>query len=578
MASESTASSSRILTCGRTCWRIEPAEQAAFLIDGEAYFKAFRDAALQATHSILIVGWDLDTQIELVRGAGAAQGLPTKLGEFLTALLRRKRRLRVYVLNWDFAMIYALEREWMPTAHTGWRRHRRLSYQVDGQHPLGASHHQKIVVVDDTVAFAGGLDLSKSRWDTSAHAKQDARRVDADGRPYAPFHDVQMLVSGQVAAALGDLARQRWWNATGRRLPRPAPRPLRDVWPADVPADVVDCQVGIMRTQPAFAGQAEVREVERAFLEAIRGAHRSLYIESQYFTANAIGRALAARLAEQDGPDVVLVLRHNSDGWLEQQTMDTLRARLLHDLVLADHYGRFRVYAPTVPGTQGVECVAVHSKLLIADDEVLCLGSANLSNRSMGLDTECNLGLEAQGQAHVRDAIAGLRHRLLGEHLGVEPERVAEEARRRGSLVQAIDALRGGERSLEEVGFEKGASSSSIPEPLLVDPERPIAADDLLDTVVHQGGRRQLGRRLIAGYSLLALVALLALLWRWTPLGEWIDVEAGVAQLQTLGHGPTGFLTLMSGYLLGGLLAVPITVMIVVTMLAFGPWLGVPSA
>ncbi|MCE3225408.1 MAG: phospholipase [Nitrospira sp.] len=112
-----------LLVPGRNCWRLEAVEKAAFLIDGEAYFRAFRDVALQATQSIMIVGWDLDTRTELVRDPGAGSNFPTRLGEFLIALLRRKRKLRVYVLNWDFAMIYAWEREWLPTAQPGWRHH-----------------------------------------------------------------------------------------------------------------------------------------------------------------------------------------------------------------------------------------------------------------------------------------------------------------------------------------------------------------------------------------------------------------------------------------------------------------------
>jgi phosphatidylserine/phosphatidylglycerophosphate/cardiolipin synthase-like enzyme len=360
---------SPILVPGQTCWRIEPAERAAFLVDGEAYFRAFRDAALRAKHSIMIVGWDIDTQVELVREEHPSSDMPTKLGEFLVALLRRRRKLRVYVLNWDYAVIYALERQWMPTAEPGWRRHRRLSYQMDDHHPLGASHHQKLVVIDDAVAFVGGLDLSKSRWDTRAHLSTNPCRVDADGEIYAPFHDVQMMVGGQAAAALGDLARDRWLRATGRRLSAPSGRPVEEVWPAKLTPDLMEWPIAVLRTQPRYEELEEVREIEHTYLSAIKRARRSIYIESQYFTAQAISRALAQRLSEHDGPDVVLVLRQHCDGWLERRTMDSLRARLLHDVELADHYGRLRVYAPVVPGDQGAVPVAVHSKLLIVDDE-----------------------------------------------------------------------------------------------------------------------------------------------------------------------------------------------------------------
>ncbi len=569
---------SPILQPGQTCWRTEPAERAAFLIDGEAYFQTFRDVALRATQSIYIAGWDLDTQVELVRGAEAVSPWPSKLGEFLTALLRRKRRLKIHVLNWDFSMIYALEREWMPTAQAGWNGHRRLVYRVDGQHPLGASHHQKLVVIDDTVAFVGGLDLTKSRWDTSAHATADVRRVDADGQAYPPFHDVQMIVAGAAAGALGDLFRTRWQVATGRRPSRPARRPVKDLWPATLQPDLEQCEVGVMRTQPGFAGQAEVREIEQAYLEAIKRARHSIYIESQYCTSHTIARALAARLSEHQGPEVVLVLRHNCDGWLERRTMDSLRAKVLHDLELADHYGRLSVYAPTVPGSEGPEWVAIHSKLLIVDDEFVCVGSANVSNRSMGFDTECNLAVEAQNQSRVQAVIAGLRSRLIGEHLGVEPARLIEATQRCGSLLQAITSLRGGPRSLESGCFTATDVPAVVPEQRLVDPERAMGMEEVLGTVVPVPERHHLGRRLLAGYLLLGAIGLLALAWRWIPLDDWIQASGVIAEIQTLGRSPSGLMALLGGYVVGGFVAVPITLLIILTLLACGPWLGMSAA
>ena len=567
--------SSPILVPGHTCWRIEPAERIAFLVDGEAYFQAFREAALRAKHSMMIVGWDIDTQVELVRETSASSEMPTKLGEFLVALLRRRRRLRVSVLNWDYAVIYALERQWMPTAEPGWRRHRRLSYQVDDHHPVGASHHQKLVVIDDAVAFVGGLDLSKSRWDTREHLSRDPRRVDADGVVYAPFHDVQMMVSGDAASALGDLARNRWFNATGRRLSAPPPRSVEEVWPPRVNPDLTECPVAIMRTQPRYEELEEQREIEQAYLSAIKRARRSIYIESQYFTAQVISRALAQRLSEHDGPDVVLVLRQHCDGWLERRTMDSLRAQLLHEVELADHYGRLRVYAPVVPGEAGAEPVAVHSKLLVVDDEFVCIGSANVSNRSMGFDTECNLAVEACGQARVQSAIAAFRNGLLAEHLGVDPEVVANQIQTCGSLAAATDALRGGGRTLADDCFEAmPPSDAMIPEHALVDPERPMAADHLLAGVGFRRERSRIVRRAMAGLTLLAGMAILAAAWRWTALGQFLDVEALVSYAQALGRSPLGLISVMGGYLIGGLLAVPVTLLLVVTILAFGPWFG----
>ena len=53
-----------ILQPGRNCWRVEEARRASFLIDGDAYFSAFRAAATRAQHSIMILGWDSTAEPE----------------------------------------------------------------------------------------------------------------------------------------------------------------------------------------------------------------------------------------------------------------------------------------------------------------------------------------------------------------------------------------------------------------------------------------------------------------------------------------------------------------------------------
>src|SRR6185436_15820612 len=119
-----------------------------------------------------------------------------------------------------------------------WNAHPRLSFQLDDAHPFGASHHQKIVVVDDAIAFAGGLDLAIRRWDTPAHLAREPGRVDPVGRPYPPAHDVQMMVDGAAAAALGELARARWEAATGRVAVTTPPTPADDLWPDATAPDI----------------------------------------------------------------------------------------------------------------------------------------------------------------------------------------------------------------------------------------------------------------------------------------------------------------------------------------------------
>jgi hypothetical protein len=132
---------SPILQPGWNCWRIEPASRAEVLIDGAAYFAAFRAAAKRARHSIFVVGCDVDSRTTLVR-EGPADELPTGLGPFLDALVRRQHGLGVFLLDWDFAMLYAADRELLPIYKLGWRTHRRLRFHLHDQHPVGASHHQ----------------------------------------------------------------------------------------------------------------------------------------------------------------------------------------------------------------------------------------------------------------------------------------------------------------------------------------------------------------------------------------------------------------------------------------------------
>ena len=118
-----------VLIPGRNCWCTERADQLAFLIDGQAYFEAFRAAALQAQQSILILAWDIDSRIELVRGP-VSDRLPTRLNEFLQALLKQKPSLHIHILGWDYAFIYALEREWLSHYKLGWVA-RRLHFEMD---------------------------------------------------------------------------------------------------------------------------------------------------------------------------------------------------------------------------------------------------------------------------------------------------------------------------------------------------------------------------------------------------------------------------------------------------------------
>src|SRR5438132_113208 len=482
-----------LLVPSRTCWRLERAARLSYLIDGDAYYRALRDVFARARHSIFIVAWDIDSRTVLVPD-GAGDGLPEPLGDFLDALVRRQKSLRIYALGWDFAMLYAFEREWLPVYKLDWRTHRRFSFRLDATHPVYASHHQKVIVVDDAVAFVGGLDITQRRWDTSEHLADEPRRRDPAGAPYGPFHDVQAVVDANAARALGELVRERWLRS-GASKPRAPLATPPELWPRGVETDLDDVDVAIVRTEPPFEGRRAVHEVRELHLDAIARARRFIFMENQYFTSGLIADALAARLREPDGPEIVLLTHRDQCGWLEESTMGVLRARAQRRVADADAHGRFRAYFPEPAGAKDA-CINIHSKVLVVDDEFLTVGSANLNNRSMGLDTECNIAVEARGEPCQAKAIAGLRNRLLAEHLGLAPAAFAQKLAGTGSLIATIEALPGNPRTLTPLGPDVVSElDTPLVDAALMGPEAPVDPDKPLHNFVPPEPRRQTPQR-----------------------------------------------------------------------------------
>jgi phosphatidylserine/phosphatidylglycerophosphate/cardiolipin synthase-like enzyme/uncharacterized membrane protein YdjX (TVP38/TMEM64 family) len=560
------------------------------LVDVAAYYGALREAALRAQRALYIVGWDVDSRTLLAGDPSSSpeDGYPPRLLDFLNALLVARPALHIHVLAWDFSMIYALERELLSSLKFGWRAHPRLHFALDDHHPAGASQHQKLVVIDDRVAFCGGMDLTIRRWDTPAHRADDPGRRDPRGTAYAPMHDVQVAVDGEAAFALGQLARERWQAATGERLMPVAARGPRfwqrrrgtladvDAWPPGAHVDFQDLSVGIVRTRhEGVAERGGVREVLELNRAAIAAARHCIFIENQYLTSAAIGDALARRLTERDGPELIVVLPRVECGWMEQSSMGILRARMLARLQRANRHGHLHVYYPSVPDL-GAQSVNVHSKLIAIDDRLLKIGSSNLSNRSMALDTECDLAIEAgDGPEHAttRHAIAAVRWRLLGEHLGCSPEQVAAGAAEHGSIAAFIDSRRQYARSLQPLhDTEPGvALNLAVLDGVVADPERPIDADLFMLQLVPEEMERPARRSLYGVVTALLLVMCAIAAWHFTPLRELASAERVAGFVRELRQSPLGPLYVLIAYVVGAGLFFPITVLIAGTALAFDP-------
>ncbi|MDN5850323.1 MAG: VTT domain-containing protein [Nitrococcus sp.] len=279
-------------------------------------------------------------------------------------------------------------------------------------------------------------------------------------------------------------------------------------------------------------------------------------------------------MSEHDGPEIVMVLPENTDGWLSQNTMDILRERLFKRLQAADHYNRLRLYSPRIPGLDG-QCVNVHSKVIVIDDELVRVGSANLNNRSMGLDTECDLVFEANGDARIRGAIGAFRNRLLSEHLGVDPGEIAVRLLREGFLIRVVESLRGAGRTLNPLTLRVTAEVDAlVPDVEIVDPDRPIDADQLMEEFVPEEEREPARKHIALVVSILAALLGLTAAWHWSPLREWVNVETLTGFAAAFEQAQAAPLLTLAVFVIAGLVVFPLTILIVVCVLVFGPLYG----
>jgi phosphatidylserine/phosphatidylglycerophosphate/cardiolipin synthase-like enzyme len=452
---------------GRNCWRIERASRATVLVDGADYFATLDEALRSARRSIDIVGWDFDGRIRL---RPDVEGSPA-LGDLLRGLVDSNPALTVRVLVWSTAVMHAPSAPAPLLFGTPWEQHPRIAVRLDREHPIYASHHQKIVVIDDALAFCGGIDLTVDRWDTTEHRPHHRYRRDPDGAEVCPVHDLQMMVEGDAARALGEHVRERWRRATGEVLPARLGE-TGDLWPERCEPMFRNVTVGIARTMPAWRGEPPVEEIAALTVDLIGAARRSMYVEAQYFCGRELAACLEQKLRADQAPEVAVVAGSDEKGVVERWIMGNNRERLIRKLRRIDRSGRFKVYRPLVAGDDRPEPVLVHAKLTIVDDWILRLGSANLNNRSMGVDTECDLVIEAHDD-ETCSAIAALRNRLVAEHIGATPEIVAAATAEKG-LLGAIGLPNGNGRRLDPFPIRDEGPTRRAFGTALLDPRRPL--------------------------------------------------------------------------------------------------------
>jgi phosphatidylserine/phosphatidylglycerophosphate/cardiolipin synthase-like enzyme len=341
--------------------------KAEVLIDGEHALPAMVDAICHARSYVYVAGWHTTPEFKPTREPDA----PT-LRELLS---QTARRVPVRVLMWAGPPLPLFEptRGRARKACEEFMRDSDVRCFLDSRERTLHCHHEKLVIVDDEVAFVGGMDFTALEGD-----RHDSPNHPAD-RPIG-WHDLTMRAEGPVVADVVDHFRRRWAEVAGEKLPEPR-----------IPAPVGDTALQFVRTIPEktydFAPRGEFTVLD-TYLRALRSAKRFVYLENQFLWSPEITEVLIDKLC--DPPDdkfrLVLVLPQKpSNG------ADTTRGQLGRLLDADD--GARRLLAVTLTSHDGDNAVPVyvHAKVGIVDDEWLTVGSANLNEHSLFNDTEANL-------------------------------------------------------------------------------------------------------------------------------------------------------------------------------------------
>lgn len=487
-----------ILGPGRNCDGIHDADRAGLFVDGRSFFRAFVRAARAAHDYILIAGWQFDRDARLLRGEDARrEGMEKAVLPFLGGLCEDNPALQVYILAWDYSAIFALDRKWFQK----WiveRTNRRLHFRFDGKHAVGASHHQKLIVVDGAVAFAGGMDLARGRWDDRRHRAHDPDRVDSDGGPYESYHDIQAFVTGPAAWRLTGEFQERWARSGEEELDLRRPvGPFRAPLGPCLP--LAAGRLGLSRTLPRTLvplREEPVQEIRALYLDAIAAAEKIIYLENQYFSSQAVYQALIDRMAERGRPrlQIVMVLPRRPHSLIEEVSLGLTQAKMLQ--TLKDQAARrghgLGIYYTVPEGAEGgTEATYIHAKLLLVDDRFLTVGSANATNRSFGLDTELNLSWEATSPEHesLAASIRRVRMSLLMEHTGRRGSGDRRRLRSPEGIVDHLDGLAdGGECRLRHHTMETFLPAGMLPDgidpaDLSVDPEKPVVEENIFELI-----------------------------------------------------------------------------------------------
>lgn len=564
---------------GKNCWRAEKADYVSVIVDYGNYYRNLHESISKAKKNIFVLGWDIDSRIELLRGSDAKGVSNTTFFDLICAKARENPDLQIYLNRWDYAMFFMRQRE--PLWEHKWHSCDLPNIHVcmDDVLPFSACHHQKIVTIDDEIAYWGGMDVALGRWDFRQHHVRNQHRADPAQLPsmdekekFAPYHDIQAVMCGPAAHSLARWARKRWTNACPSVKPPPLAREyehtgIPDTWPQSDPPVFENIDAAIARTMPATTGQAHTEEVYHLILDEIAHAENFIYIENQYLACADIARALNQRLKEKSKLRLLAVSCFEPSGILERIAMWGGRVRF-KDILIEGVEDRVALAYPACEENGKISDVHIHSKIMIIDDKYLHIGSANLNNRSMGMDTECDISLFG-GQEAARTKIVDIRNDLIREHTGHSVEYINDVAAT-GDVHQLLKKKPTSRQHLYEIDDEAYRD-----QPLwkhiykLADPRRPLIPARWT-RLPRWGTSKESSRSLY--YALAGFMLILAFfaLWHYSPLSSYTDIDVLSSYLEKIRNDPFALLWIIAVYVIGGVVFFPVTVLSTAIVLLFG--------
>ncbi|MBC77098.1 MAG: hypothetical protein CME64_13880 [Halobacteriovoraceae bacterium] len=414
----------RLLKEGHNCWKISNAEKLALLYDGANYFDALFNTLPKAKSSIQIFGWEVDARLGLHT---INPDYPKNLRIYLLGVASSKN-VSISVSSWKPALYLKFDRELFAPFKWWKKSNSKVHYRQVRTPTTFSSYHEKVCIIDKQLCFLGGIDITKRRWDTQLHRVEDAKRIDGKGVKYNPVHDVQLAISGkvvkQVSEALADRFHPRDKNLNEEHSTN---------WPSEHPPQLRDVNVAISRTDPT----RNVFEIEKFYLDAIRSSKKYIFIENQYLSHAEVIRSLCEKLNEVNGPEIVIIVPRSYPGFFERAIFSNERRKAIKRLKASDKYDRLLILYPKTETNKLDKFIVVHSKLMAVDGKLFTVGSANLNHRSLKVDNEMNICLEAatpEEETFINDAPIT----LLAEHLDISKEVFTSSWRLNNSLKASI--------------------------------------------------------------------------------------------------------------------------------------------